>query len=108
MNNKVLIPALIGSVLIPVASVPTLVRPALADTVSFTFLRSFGRDGITYKVMVKSPRNGNRYFVWYYDAIGVHDGKEVLIEINSSNYWTDISNPTNGKTSRIWKVEKVQ
>ena len=58
--------------------------------------------------MVKYPRNGNRYFIWYYNLIGVNNCQEVLIEINSRNYWTDISNPTNGNTSRIWKVEKVQ
>ena len=107
MNNKLLIPALIGSVLIS-ASVPTLVRPALAETFSFTFVQGFGRSNYTYKAMVKSPRSGNRYFVWYDYAIGIDNGKEVLINIDSYDNWTHISNPANGNRSRITKVEKVQ
>ncbi|MGK7901398.1 MAG: hypothetical protein AB4352_08300 [Hormoscilla sp.] len=107
MNNKVLIPALIGS-LMPAASVSIFVRPALAETFSFTFVQGFGYQSGTYKAMVKSPRNGTRYFVWYDQAIGVYDGKEVLINIDSLNYWTHISNPANGNISRIAKVEKVQ
>ena len=108
MNNKVLIPALLGSVLIPVASVPTLVRPALAETFSFTFVQGFGLNGSTYKAMVKSPRSGDRYFVWYYYPIGINNGEEVVINIDSYGDWTRISNPSNGKTSNIAKVEKVQ
>ncbi|TAE56089.1 MAG: hypothetical protein EAZ87_18995 [Nostocales cyanobacterium] len=111
MNRNLLssacIPALIFTMSAPVVSIPLITQPAYAETVSFTFLKSFGRDGNTYKVMVQSQR-GNRFFVWYFDSLNTQEGQEVLIEINGSGNWTDISNPGNGRTSKIWKVERVR
>ena len=96
---------------IVLSSLPLISQPALADTVSFTFLQAFSKDGSTYKVMVRS-RNGNRYFVWYFDSLCQGNncpsqGSEVLIEING-NSWRKISNPQNGRSSNIWKVNKVE
>ena len=110
--NSSYIPALVLMVSAPLISVPFISQPAIARTVSFSFLQGFGRDGSTYKIMVKS-QSGNRFFVWYYDSMCrsgscLQQGTELLIEIDLNNYWTQISNPANGRTSRITKVEKVQ
>lgn len=101
------IPALVFIMSAPVVSVFMNAQSAFADTVSFTFIKSFGVDGNTYKVMVQS-RKGNRFFVWYFDSLQTQEGQEVLIEIDSYGNWSDISNPGNGRSSRIWKVERVR
>ncbi len=101
------VPALLFIMSAPVVTIPINTQPAFADTVSFTFIKGFGLDGNTYKVMVQS-RRGNRFFVWYFGALNTREGQEVLIETNGYGNWTDISNPANGRTSRIWKVERVR
>lgn len=96
---------------IVISSLPLISQPAFADTVSFTFLQAFNKDGSFHKIMVRS-RNGNRYFVWYYDSLCRGNncptqGSEVLIEIDG-NSWEKISNPQNGRSSNIWKVNRVE
>jgi len=105
-KNCLFIPSYVLPAIAVIASIPVITQPAFADTVSFTFLQSFGVDNGTYKVMVQS-QSGRRYFVWYWNSIGVEKGAEVLIEIDWRNNWTDISNPANGRTSNIRKVEEV-
>jgi len=87
-----------------------LAHPASADsTASMVVLQTFGEDhsnGLNYKVMVKA-KSGNRYFVWYYYALGISKGSTVIITFDNWGDWKTITNPANGKEQKINKVLKV-
>jgi len=87
-----------------------LAHPASADsTASMVVVQTFGEDssnGMNYKIMVKA-RSGNRYFVWYYYALGISKGSTVIITFDNWDDWKTITNPANGKEQSINKVLKV-
>jgi hypothetical protein len=84
-----------------------LAHPASADsTESMVVLQTFGLDGSYYKVMVKA-KSGNRYFVWYYYALGISKGSTVIITFDYWGDWKTITNPANGKEQPVSKVLKV-
>jgi len=83
-----------------------VVPPAMADsTESMTVAQTFDDDGVYHKIMVEA-QSGNRYFVWYYNAIGVTPGNTVVITFDG-DYWKTITNTASGKEEDIHKVLKV-
>ena len=87
-------------------------HPAMAGdrTVSMKFLKGFGEDhsnGMCYKILVQSSETGNHYFVWYYYALELVEGQNVIITIDRWDDWKTISNLRNGKEQKVRKVVKV-
>lgn len=105
MNKKHNFPKLAWRLLL-LFSFLFVVLPAMAEsTASMTVAQTFGVDGAYHKIMVKT-QSGKRYFVWYYDAIGVDVGSTVVITFDG-DYWKTITNTANGKEEDIHKVLKV-
>jgi len=84
-----------------------VVPPAMAEnTESMTVAQTFDDDVGYHKIMVEA-QSGNRYFVWYYNAIGVTPGNTVVITFDDYNNWKTITNTANGEEEDIHKVLKV-
>ncbi len=89
--------------------------PASADeTQTMKFVKSMGTEyvsgtGSCHKIMVQSYASGKRWFVWYYNSLGIDEGDNVLITFGGYNnkYWRSISNLKNGKWTKVKKVLEV-
>ncbi len=83
------------------------------ETVSMKFLQGFGLDGAYYKIMLKSSKTGNKYFVWYPYSLSLKAGQNIVITMRETYYgsgkydWLTISNLRNGRESRVQSVLQV-
>ena len=100
------------AVLVGLAVLMALAQPACADTTqTMKYLQGFGEDssnGMNFKILIQSYESGNRYFVWYYYALDLVDGQDVVITFDNWGDWKTITNLLNGKEQHINKVVKVE
>ncbi len=89
--------------------------PAKADrTQTMKFVKSMGTEyvsgeGNCHKIVIQSYETGKRWFVWYYNSLGIDEGDDVLITFGGYNdeYWQTISNLKNGNWTKILKLLEV-
>ncbi|GEM_PF-5207556 len=79
-------------------------------TESVIKIQDFGLDGyINYKIMVQN-KNGIYFFVWYPDSLDSEIGDVLIVtfsDFGSDIYWEVITNPKNGRESKIAKILQV-